>query len=108
MSQFETPKGPSQLSQVKLRHGSMPNADQSVAAAYGSIHKEDGKSERKSEVRKKIVTQKASIASIGAGSLVDSCKLSSQKNYLEDNGGKGLVGMILSNSSKSDLKIEAG
>ena len=72
----------------------------------------------KSDLQRKLVLPRAGSQSIAddgtiSGGVVlvqdEDKKLTNAKNYLEDaEGNQGLVGLILSNSSKSGIGIEAG
>lgn len=100
MSQFETPKG-QQVSQIKLKHTATANGDDLVA------NKSERRSEKKQEVRRKLILKRSSNQTIEANKEENKTslagKLSAKKNYLEDAIGdtQDLAGMILNNSSKS-------
>ena len=92
MSHFETPKA--NLSLVKLKHTGTGGAQ---AQADSSIKDVNQDADGSNEVRRKLVMKKSSAQSIEMAG-----KLSSLKKYAEDQDNlNGIVGMIMSNSSKS-------
>ena len=104
MSQFETPKG-QQISQVKLKHNGTANGDDLAT------NKSERRSEKKQEVRRKLILKRSSNQTIEASKEENKTslagKLSAKKNYLEDAIGdtQDLAGMILNNSSKSIVGV---